>query len=467
MQRRDKQSLRSVEEVILRRKLEEQQQQQQQQAAQQQQDARTMMSSSLPLIRASGGPGMMTAAGMMSRSSSKPGSSAQNNPQARYTEEEVRRMMEEVMKYSRSLQNRVQDLEMQLIHLSRNKVMHPDDGPNTKEFAELLAATKTNTVTFAPSVTSNTSSTSNHHGQTKRTTTDNNNNNATNSFNRTASRPGTGVTAEMVVDIDNKVSNLKEIFRKNDPLEERKYKAIKIQSLIRGFLARCRFKYFLTAQREWRWIRCRPVIWLLDMLLANQSKLDAGMNLLKMNRVMKTMHVVFGKWAIVCRQNAPLRRSIRQQAEDRIQSKKRSWLKAVFDGFKAVTVGRISKKNANLERRKLVESIRLELSRELIQQGESGIVPESEIKRALHRRVIDEFKVRKRIIVLRGKWNALNKLVKKAHYNDKQAAKFRFKVLAGKCFYAWSDHTYLKSRGLDRKRWPGPRKYEVSIYVSK
>ena len=33
--------------------------------------------------------------------------------------------------------------------------------------------------------------------------------------------------------------------------------------------------------------------------------------------------------------------------------------------------------------------------------------------------------------------------------------------VAGKCFYAWTDYTYLVARGLDRKRWPGPRKYEV------
>jgi len=36
---------------------------------------------------------------------------------------------------------------------------------------------------------------------------------------------------------------------------------------------------------------------------------------------------------------------------------------------------------------------------------------------------------------------------------------------SGKCFYAWTDYTYLVARGLDRKRWPGPRKYEVCMFV--
>jgi hypothetical protein len=31
------------------------------------------------------------------------------------------------------------------------------------------------------------------------------------------------------------------------------------------------------------------------------------------------------------------------------------------------------------------------------------------------------------------------------------------------CFFAWSDHVYLVAAGLDRKRWGGPRKYEVRL----
>jgi hypothetical protein len=46
-----------------------------------------------------------------------------------------------------------------------------------------------------------------------------------------------------------------------------------------------------------------------------------------------------------------------------------------------------------------------------------------------------------------------------------KAAKHKhFTHLAGKCFYAWSNYTYLVALGLDRKRWPGPRKYEVSAH---
>lgn len=44
----------------------------------------------------------------------------------------------------------------------------------------------------------------------------------------------------------------------------------------------------------------------------------------------------------------------------------------------------------------------------------------------------------------------------------KAAVHKHFTHLAGKCFYAWSNYVYMVALGLDRKRWPGPRKYEVS-----
>jgi hypothetical protein len=53
-----------------------------------------------------------------------------------------------------------------------------------------------------------------------------------------------------------------------------------------------------------------------------------------------------------------------------------------------------------------------------------------------------------------------------ARRNMKAARHKHFAHLAGKCFYAWSNYTYLVALGLDRKRWPGPRKYEVMIAQS-
>jgi hypothetical protein len=53
-----------------------------------------------------------------------------------------------------------------------------------------------------------------------------------------------------------------------------------------------------------------------------------------------------------------------------------------------------------------------------------------------------------------------------AKRNMKAAVYKRFSYLAGKCFFAWSNYVYMVALGLDRKRWPGPRKYEVCFVTA-
>jgi hypothetical protein len=54
-----------------------------------------------------------------------------------------------------------------------------------------------------------------------------------------------------------------------------------------------------------------------------------------------------------------------------------------------------------------------------------------------------------------------------AKRNMKAAVYKRFSYLAGKCFFAWSNYVYMVALGLDRKRWPGPRKYEVRFVTAR
>jgi hypothetical protein len=189
------------------------------------------------------------------------------------------------------------------------------------------------------------------------------------------------VMGRIITDIDEKVWNLKELFRKGDPLEQRRRCASKIVAIVRGFLVRCRYDQHQKALVEWKWVRCRPVVHLLDILLANHSNRDAGINLLCMNRNMKNISIVFEKWAYLYRQNAPMRKGIRATAEERILLKQTQWLRTVFEGFRAATIGKNSTKNANTQRRLLVEKIRKNLSRSLLERGLPGVVPELEVGR--------------------------------------------------------------------------------------
>jgi hypothetical protein len=268
---------------------------------------------------------------------------------------------------------------------------------------------------------------------------------------------------EFITKIGTKIVELKDIFRQVDPIEERRVAAMTIQALIRGYLARSRLRYYYQGLREWRWTRCRPVIWVLDILLTNQSKLDTGFHLLHMNRTMKTLHSIYGKWAIIYRQNAPMRRDMRRRAAEKIAAYQLRVVRHHFVALKAVTIVKLSRKHANAERRKLMDQIRYELSREALQKapGQRGIIPEYEVIRVLHRRVVEQFQDRKRMLHFIFKFQAWKILLTMKRTFHKRSKQFHFQHSVGKCFYAWSDYIYLKSRGLDRKRWPGPRKYEV------
>lgn len=267
--------------------------------------------------------------------------------------------------------------------------------------------------------------------------------------------------SKMISVIDSKVGSLKEIFRKGDPLDERRQAATKIAATIRGYLARAHLTAYMHGIREWKWLRARPLVHVLDILLSNQSSLDAGIQLQIMNRQTHTLRVVFSKWCIVCKQNAPMRKSILIAAEERIAEKRKYLVRAVFTGFVAVTIGHLSRRNANKQRRLLIESIRADLSRKLLERGLIGVVPEDDITRTLYRRVLEQFLAKKRMLSIKSIFDELKKILVKSRRNYQAGVKQRFKVLAGACFYAWSDYTYLQAIGLDRRRWIAPRQYEV------
>jgi hypothetical protein len=262
-------------------------------------------------------------------------------------------------------------------------------------------------------------------------------------------------------DIDLKVMQLKELFRNGNPMDERHKAATMITSTVRAYLCRVRYKYYLSGSREWRLSRCRHLVWVLDILLNGQAKLDSSLQEIKMRKDMKAMYIVFTKWYQMIKQFVNIRRATREAAENKFKVKREKWILKVWIAFKAVCIGKNSLKNANNERRILLDTIRDELSEQLRAKGEIGIVPEWEVQRMLHKRVILNFMKKKNLIQMRFLWLGLAKNIYMIKRNSKRSSHHWFKVIAGRCFYAWSDHVYMVGVGIDRKKWKGPRKYEV------
>ena len=68
-----------------------------------------------------------------------------------------------------------------------------------------------------------------------------------------------------MTDIDLKVLNLKELFRKDDPLIERHHAATKIISAVRRYLARNRYDYYKRGLREWKLNKCLNILVLIHI----------------------------------------------------------------------------------------------------------------------------------------------------------------------------------------------------------
>ena len=268
--------------------------------------------------------------------------------------------------------------------------------------------------------------------------------------------------ANHMTELDMKVLQLKELFRHGDPLVERRQAATKIVASVRGFLQRVRFASFQKGLREWKWIRCRQVVWLLDMRVASKKQVTQGLEQMRMLISMRTQFNVFARWVLMVKQARPVRQQMYQRAHEMALAKDKALLRLVFDGLRLVTVGKKSTKHANESRRLLINSIREELSDALKAKGEIGIVPLEDIERLLYQRVIQEFIERKRLLAMKNVWvNGLFKNLQLGRLNTKKANEQWLQVRAGRCFYAWSDWLYMVSAGLDRKRWSAPRKYEV------
>eukprot|EP01038_Epipyxis_sp_PR26KG_P013945 gene13945-18702_t len=347
--------------------------------------------------------------------------------------EDKDKIMESLMSYCRSLQKRVDELELQLVNVAEgNGRLHKST--NFSKSADYnqnyFTLSNARSVPGSPGLLGETN------GEDRHVRIDSRKRRSVINQAIAPSSVGQYAMMDMVASIDFKVLNLREIFRKGDPLEQRGLAATLIAATIRGYLARCRLNSYRAGLREWKWTRCKPSIWVLDVMLANQSQLDAGFHLLQSNRNIKNLNIFFYKWSYISKKNAPLRRSVKQAAMEKIENLRLSRMRKVFDGLHAVTIGKFSKKNANRERRLLIDTIRLELSQKFQAQ-------------------------KKRLLDVRSIWNVFHGIYDKYRKGLAKARQYRFNRIVGRCFYAWSDYVYLVGVGLDRKRWLGPRKYEL------
>jgi hypothetical protein len=161
--------------------------------------------------------------------------------------------------------------------------------------------------------------------------------------------------------IDKKVNQLTSLFKRDNPFDSRLKAAVKIEAIVRGFLVRVRHANFKRGLKEWKWIRCRQVVSLLDILLVNQDRIAAGYVHLKERMEKRIKYSVYRAWYRISYRTALRRRQIKKTVNQKVADMRMNLIKLVFKHLKSVCVGNLSRKYANNERKLKMEVIRNDL----------------------------------------------------------------------------------------------------------
>eukprot|EP01041_Mallomonas_annulata_P000331 gene331-592_t len=264
-----------------------------------------------------------------------------------------------------------------------------------------------------------------------------------------------------VDDLNEKITHLRYLFNTRDPLEQRHAAVTLITKRVRGMLARVRYRHFLTSLKDWKWSRCGSLVRLVGIGLQTATAYETSVRQMSMSRDMRCKLLIFTKWEHIVRQTAPMRKAVREAAELKGYTKDRELVRKVFYALYDACIGRSSNKYARKERRMMIDQVRKELSEQQQQQGITGVVTEKVLTRELHRVILQKYLEKRSMQIRLDAFLTIKSLFDRSRVFAKKALKARFTTLAGKCFYSWSDWVYMVGMGLDRRRWTGPRKYEV------
>jgi hypothetical protein len=161
-----------------------------------------------------------------------------------------------------------------------------------------------------------------------------------------------------------------------------------------------------------------------------------GMAKMKNNRENRLCRSVFNKWLLISRQTAPVRRMIHATVEKINSHRQKQMLIATFNALKSVTIGLQSRRQANKERKQLIEDIRSELSMKLKRAGEIGVVPEEDVVKYFYRRILANFLEKKRFLQKKTIFIMLVKLVRQAKNNEMLAKRHWLLKRTGVCLYS-------------------------------
>lgn len=272
---------------------------------------------------------------------------------------------------------------------------------------------------------------------------------------------GDGLFSRTVTQMEEQITELRHIFDGTDPMQIRLIAVTKIQATFRAHWARKKYRAYQKSFQDWRFGRSKRLLRVLEAMLSRAARIETCIR--KMG-VMRDYHLtvsIFSRWKHICKQSAPFRLSIRTAAEEKYVQVMFGLKARAFLALKDGTLGIDSHKYIRKQRRKMIDRAKAKIQSNMKQSNLNLLISEEEVRRAVHREIVSsslmQREMRNKMLIFKS----LKNLYSESIAHGKMAYSHFFKKYVGKCFYAWSDWVYQIGTGLERKRWIGPRKYEV------
>lgn len=243
---------------------------------------------------------------------------------------------------------------------------------------------------------------------------------------------------------------------------------------IRRVVVRKRFINMRNATLAWRLSHSQQLVTVCHREIDRQRKIALKAASFKVMREMKMLQNVVNVWEKEMRQGQALRRHIREAVGSMEGIIQHRWLKQVLRSWRGVCSGPSSKQACRSRHARRVEDARKRIQDRLIKEQKeadpdadpdanvaSGIITNEMVIEEMNKGLHKEMLQRRRFHCLSQHLGALRTAVRMAADNMYEAERHHSLKVLGSVFYPWTDWAFTHSRGLDRKQWTGPRRYEV------
>ena len=281
--------------------------------------------------------------------------------------------------------------------------------------------------------------------------------------------------------VRDKLGQLKNVFHAGVN-EEAKLEgaATKLQRLFRQMLCRKRYNRMKEALAAWRRGHSAELLPVLQRELDRQRKIAIKMEQMRVMRAMRLLQKVMSGWEREMRKGQALRHHIKGAVHIMETTMNHRWMRQIVRSWRGVCAGPSSKASCRARNAERVAAARAALSGRIAEEAlkhykarHGGREPPEgwkappcvltveAVAEEVNRRLYSEMVLRRRYHATKVHFAALKAGVDLGHRRMAEARDHYKRVLLARVFFPWTEWSYVHSRGLDRRQWRGPRRYEV------